>query len=277
MFKKIVIVGLGLMGGSLAAGCRRKFPGATVVGVTRNRKALALAKRKKWIHAGTHDVDAGTAGADVIVLCTPVGTYLPVLRQIDRVCPPGALVMDAGSVKASVLSEVNRVTWKRFSFVGCHPMVGSHHRGISAADPFLYDGGMVLLVKDAKTCPQSFQKARAFWGRFSRNIVTLSPRLHDQWIGQISHLPHALAFCLMHAVEKPSLRFAANGFRDTTRVAASASSIWQPIFQANKKELIRSLGRFEKVLKDFRRKVQLRDPKELIRFMDQARLKRESL
>ncbi|MBU9889426.1 MAG: prephenate dehydrogenase/arogenate dehydrogenase family protein, partial [Candidatus Omnitrophica bacterium] len=141
MFKKIAIIGLGLMGGSLAAACRKRFPRTRIVGITRNPKALALAKKKKWIHEGTSDVAVGASGADGVVVCTPVGTYLPILKKIDRICEKYALVMDVGSVKASVAAEVNRVQWKNLFFVGCHPMVGSHDRGIEAASPDLYDGG----------------------------------------------------------------------------------------------------------------------------------------
>ncbi len=277
MIKKIVVVGLGLMGGSLAAACRKRFPKARIIGVTRNRAALALAKKKKWIHEGTNDVARGASGADVVVLCTPVGTYLPVLKKIDRVCGKNALVMDVGSVKASVAAEVNRAKWKNLSFVGCHPMVGSHERGIQAADPSLYDQGLILLVKDARTCLCSLKRAREFWGRFSCRIAEMSPGRHDQLIGQISHLPHAIAVCLVDAVAAPSLSFASSGFRDTTRIAASDSSIWQPIFKANRKVLLTSLRQFEKSLAQFRKKLQAKDPTALIRFLDRARKKREAL
>ncbi len=277
MFKKIAIVGLGLMGGSLAAGCRKCFPKVRIVGITRNRAALAFAKKEKWIHEGTRDVLSGAAGADVVVLCTPVGTYLPILRKIDRVCRKGALVMDVGSVKASVAAEVNRTKWKNLSFVGCHPMAGSHDRGITAAAPSLYDQGLILLVKDTKTCPCSLKQARQFWGRFSSRIAVLSPGLHDQLVGQVSHLPHAVAVCLVHAIAGPSLKFASTGFRDTTRIAASDSSIWQPIFRANRKVLLASLRQFEKSLAQFRKNLQAKDPKALIRFLDEARKKREAV
>lgn len=277
MFKKIAIIGLGLMGGSLAAACRKRFPRVRIVGITRNPTALALAKKKKWIHEGTRDIALGASGADVIVLCTPVGTYLPILKKIDRVCEKDALVMDVGSVKASVAAEVNRTKWENLSFVGCHPMAGSQERGIEAADPSLYDGGLILLAKDAKTCPRSLKQARQFWRHFSDRIAVLDPRLHDELVGQVSHLPHAVAVCLVRAIAPSALKFAATGFRDTTRIAASDSSIWQPIFKANRKVLLAALRQFEKSLAQFRKKVQARDPKVLIRFLDEARKKRDSV
>jgi len=277
VFKKIAIIGLGLMGGSLAAACRRRFPGAYVAGISRNPKALALAKRKKWVHEATDRLLDGVRNADVIVLCTPVGSFLPSLRQIDRVCKKDALVMDVGSVKGEVLRQVNAGQWKNLSFVGCHPMVGSHERGIGAACPRLYDGGLILLTPDKKTCPRSFKQAKQFWNRFSGKIVSISPGVHDRFVGEISHLPHALAVCLMHAVSAPSLKFAATGFRHTTRIAASDSSIWQPIFLANKKEILGAIGRFEKVLRQFKKNLCCGNSRSLVRFLDEARRKRQAI
>ena len=277
MFKKITIVGLGLMGGSLAAACRKKFPGARITGITRNRKALALVLKKKWIHEGTDDISKGAAGADLVVICTPVDTYLPILKKIDRVVKDRALVMDVGSVKASVAKEVNERKWKRLSFVGCHPMVGSHKRGADAACPFLFDRGLILLAKDAGTCSKSLEQARQFWGRFSKRIVILKPEVHDRLVGEISHLPHALAVCLVQMTSRGALPFAAKGFRDTTRIAASASSIWLPIFNANKKSVLAGLARFEKELKYFRKLLRGPDPVRFQRYLDSAQKKRQAL
>jgi len=277
MFKRIVIVGLGLMGGSLAAACRRKFPKARIIGISRSREALTLARKKKWVHEATRDVLSGVQGADLVVLCTPVDTFLPYLKAIDKVCAKDALVMDVGSVKVSVLKEVNSRHWKNLSFVGCHPMVGSHRRGIEAVDPSLYNQGLILLVKDSKTCPCSYKQAKQFWGRFTRQVMEMKPEIHDKLVGEVSHLPHAIAACLMHIVSTPALKIASTGFRDTTRIAAAASSIWRPIFTSNRKVMLAVLGRFERELRTFKKLLQGRDPNKLARFLDQAQKKRQNL
>ena len=277
MFKRIAIVGLGLMGGSLAAACRKKFPKARIIGISRNREALALARKKKWVHEATRDVLFGAHGAELVVLCTPVDTFLPYLKAIDKVCARGALVMDVGSVKGSVLKEVNSRHWKNLSFVGCHPMVGSHRRGIQAVDPALYAKGLVLLTRDRKTRVSSYTLAKKFWFCFSSKIVELTPETHDRLMGEVSHLPHAIAACLMHTVSAPALKVASTGFRDTTRIAASAPSIWQPIFSANRKVMRGVLSRFESELRTFKKLLQARDPRKLVRFLDQAQKKRQAL
>ena len=277
MFKKIAIIGLGLMGGSLAAACRKKFPKARIVGISRSHEALSLAKKKKWVHEATREVLFGAHGADLIVLCTPVDTFLPYLKMIDKVCSKGALVLDVGSVKASVLKQVNSCEWKNLSFVGCHPMVGSHRRGMQSVNPDLYEKGLVLLTRDSKTKASSYALAKKFWARFSSKILELTPETHDRLVGEVSHLPHAIAACLMRTVSAPALKVASTGFRDTTRIAAAASSVWQPIFTANRKVMLAAISRFEKNLRTFKKLLQSRDPRKLAVFLDQARKKRSSL
>ena len=265
------------MGGSLAAACRKHFPKARIIGISRSYEALACAKKRKWVHEATREVLFGTHGADLVVLCTPVDTFLPYLKAIDKVCAKGALVMDVGSVKVSVLKEVNSRKWKNLSFVGCHPMVGSHRRGIGAVNPSLYEEGLVLLTHDKKTCPCSYKKAKKFWQGFTSKILELTPEAHDKLVGEVSHLPHAIAACLMHAVSTPALKVASTGFRDTTRIAAAASSVWQPIFSSNRKVMMNVVSRFERELRTFKKLLNDRDPKKLARFLDQARQKREAL
>lgn len=277
MFKKIAIIGLGLMGGSLAAACRKKFPEARIIGVSRSRGALVLARKKKWVHEATRDVLSGAQGADLVVLCTPVDTFMPYLKAIDKVCTKGALVMDVGSVKGSILKEVGSRSWKKLSFVGCHPMVGSHKRGIQAVNPELYKGGLVFLTRDRKTCPCSYKMAKKFWRSFTSKIVELPSPMHDKLVGEISHLPHALAACLMHTVSTPALKMASTGFRDTSRIAAAASSVWQPIFFLNRKVMLGVLSRFENELRTFKKLLRSRNPQKLARFLDQAQQKRKAL
>ncbi|MFH1801076.1 MAG: prephenate dehydrogenase [Candidatus Omnitrophota bacterium] len=277
MFKRIVIVGLGLMGGSLAAACRKKFPMARIIGVSRSREALALAKKKKWVHETTRDVSLGAQGADLVVLCTPVDTFLPYLKVIDKVCAKGALVMDVGSVKVSVLKEAGSRRWKNLSFVGCHPMVGSHKRGIQAVNPALYQGGLVLLTPDQRTCPSAYRRAKKFWQGFTPKIVELTPEMHDRLVGEVSHLPHAMAACLVRTVSVPALKMASTGFYDTTRIAAAASSIWQPIFSANRKVMLGVLSRFEREFRTFKKLLRSQDPKALERYLDKAQKIRERI
>ena len=264
---------MGLMGGSLAAACRKKFPKTRIVGVTRNPGALALALKRKWIHEGTRDVLAGARDADCVVICTPVDSYLPQLEKLDRVVADRALVTDVGSVKKAIHDLVNAKTWKKVSFVGAHPMVGSHERGINFASPGLYGEGMVILARDSKTDRRSFQKAKYFWGDFQNSRA--SPRTHDKLIAEISHLPHALAASLARSVSTRSLSLAAAGFR--IRPGGLDISVWRPIFQLNRRQLFSAMKRFEKELKHFKAVLRSDDPAALGRYLSRAQRIRQSL
>ena len=156
-------------------------------------------------------------------------------------------------------------------------MVGSHKRGIQAVNPALYQGGLVLLTLDRRTRPDGYQRAKKFWQGFTSKIVELTPEMHDRLVGEVSHLPHAIAACLVRTVSASALQVASTGFYDTTRIAAAASSIWQPIFSANWKVMLDVLNRFEKELRTFKKILQDRDPKKLVRFLDQAQKKRKKL
>jgi prephenate dehydrogenase len=252
-FKTITIVGLGLMGGSLAAACRRKFPSSRVTGVSRSKSALRIAKQKKWIHEGTTDLKSGTASADLIILCTPVDTLKSLLVKLDASAKRGAIVTDVGSVKGEVSRWADRRSFKNIQFIGAHPMTGSHERGISVAQPHLYDRGFTFLIRPRKKSAKAYAAVKAFWKKISRRLTEVTAEEHDAITGQISHLPHLSAVCLALTPDDKSLRHAGTGFADATRIAQGHPSIWIPIFAANQKAVAAALTRFERNLRDFRK------------------------
>jgi len=276
-FKTIAIVGLGLMGGSLAAICRRKFPSSRILGISRNPKALAFALKQKWIHTGTRRLSLGVQNADLIVLCTPVDTFLKMLSQCDQFAPPGTLVTDVGSVKKEILDKAERFRWKRIQFVGAHPMVGSHDRGIEAANPFLYDSGFTFIIRTRKTTSQSYEGVKNFWKKITPRVVEISAQGHDTMVSEISHLPHAAAVCLVLSVSKESLRYAASGFRDVTRIAQGHPSVWLPILRANQAAIARALANFERNIRKLRRALKSRRDFELQQMLAAARKKRRQM
>lgn len=271
------MIGLGLMGGSLAARSRRQFPKAKIIGVTRSRTALAQARRKGWIHEGTHDLRRAVRPADLIVLCTPVNTFPKILTLLEQYAKPGTLVTDVGSVKGPILKWVESRQWKRIHFVGAHPMVGSHKQGIQAGRPELYDQGFTFLVRGRKTHPPSYAAIKNFWRKITSRVIEISAEGHDKIAGQISHLPHAVAACLVLAAQKKSLRFAASGFRDTTRIALGDASVWVPIFHLNRNALVKSMNLFEKKFKQFRRALHAGNDGPLRRILNQAALLRKQI
>lgn len=251
--KTIAVVGLGLMGGSLAAACRKKFPQSRIIGISRDPGALRIAKQKKWIHEGFKDLKAGAANADFIILGTPVDTLKPLLLQIDRAAKPGTIATDVGSVKGELVRWASRTRFKNIQFVGAHPMTGSHERGIAVAQPDLYDHGFTFVIRARGVSDAAFQTVKKFWKKISPKIAVVTAEEHDQITGEISHLPHLAAVCLALMPSPKSLKHAGPGFLDATRIAQGHPSIWIPIFRANRRAVLQALGRYEKHLRDFRK------------------------
>jgi len=248
----IAIVGLGLMGGSLAATCRRKFPRARIIGISRSSQALKYALKKRWIHEGSQDPRRAVKHADLIVLCTPVDTFPKFLSLLDRYAKRGALVTDVGSVKEKIVRWTKKRKFRHIEFVGAHPIAGSHETGIKAAQPHLYDKRMTFLIREKGVSAKSFRIIQSFWKKITPKVIQTSATKHDRIVGQVSHLAHAVAICLMLSVDTSFLRFAGRGFRDATRIAQGAPSIWIPIFLENRRPLLKSMTQFEKKMKRFR-------------------------
>ncbi len=261
------------MGASLAAACRKKFPSARVVGITRNQKARAFALRKKWVHYATSDLNEGILSADLVILCTPLDTFPALLAKIDKIAGPGTVVTDVGSVKGEIGRWTAQKRFKNIRFVGAHPMVGSHERGAQAARPDLYKHGFTLVIRSKKVDTRSYQKALSFWRKISPKVFEMTSEEHDRITGEISHLPHAVAVCLMLSVAADSQNFAASGFADTTRIAQSHSSIWAPIFRANRAAVLKALKTFENRLKGFKQALRGKGP-ELAAILERAAKKR---
>ncbi|MDD5217763.1 MAG: prephenate dehydrogenase/arogenate dehydrogenase family protein [Candidatus Omnitrophica bacterium] len=275
--RKIAIIGMGLMGGSLAAAAKRHFPNAFLTGVSRNRAALGLARKKMWVHETTTNLAKGVAGADLIVVCTPVDCLSRMLKLIDPSAKDGALVTDVGSVKQTILRRISGRKWKHIRFVSAHPMVGSHERGMESATPWLYDQGYTFLIRPEPKDAGAYAAVKGFWKKISPRVIEMSAREHDKLVGEISHLPHLLAVCLVLGTQKKFLKFAAAGYRDVTRVAEGHPSIWFPIFQANRKEILNSLARFEQQIRAFRKAYGASHSRKLVRLLEEARRKRQEI
>lgn len=279
-FKQITVIGLGLIGGSLAAVCRRKFPKARIVGISRNRRALAKAKKKKWIHEGTTDLRRGLASADLVIVCTPVDTLKDFLQRIDRSTSPGTIVTDTGSVKGFLVRWADRQRWQNIHFVGAHPMAGSHEQGIDHADPHLFDHALTFVVppnQGGLSSQSAVRSVTSFWKKISHRIVVISSEEHDRLTAQVSHLPHLLTALLVISSSSKALDFAASGFLDTTRIVEGGPSLWVPIFLENRKELHRLLENFVKGLVQIKKILKNRDRKRLKLLLTQAQRRRAIL
>ncbi len=273
----MAIVGLGLMGGSLAQACRKTFPHSKIIGISRDPSALRLALRKKWIHESFQDPKLGIETADLIILCTPIQTFPDYLKIIDRFGKPGVLVTDVGSLKVPVEHFLKKAKLRNLNFVGSHPMVGSHERGMGAARSDLYRSGFVFVTQSKRKASKSVRAVQGFWQQLGMKVLGVRAEDHDRIVSGVSHLPHALAVCLMLAAQRKNLVFAGPGFRDTTRIAQGHPSIWTPILMANKRNLLRDLGVVESQIKKIKKIMIKDDQRKMALILDHARRKRAQI
>jgi prephenate dehydrogenase len=195
---------------------------------------------------------------------------------LDGIAEGRLIVTDVGSVKGSLCRWVSQKKWKRVEFTGAHPMVGSHERGWEASRTGLYEGGLVFIIRASRPAP-SFRDVKNFWSALAGRVVTLGAEEHDRLVSRLSHLPHAVAACLMLAAGSEGFEMAGPGFRDSTRVAASHESVWIPIFMENRRAILAALREFQKRTDCFVRALKSGDSRELCHILRRARGLRQEI
>ena len=246
--RTFVIIGLGLIGGSLGAALRKRFARARVLGVSRSRRKINLAKRLGFIQNGGTSFQKVVSQADIVFVCTPVDTIGDIVEQVDQAAKPGTIVTDVGSTKGTIVRWADRKRFRNIRFVGSHPLAGSHHGGLQYSTANLFDGAVVFLTPTKKTDRRARRAIASIWKLLGTRVSEMSPNAHDRVVDHVSHLPHGVASCLVNAVSSNSLRFSASGFLDTTRVAQADPALWTPIFLTNRVHLACDLKRFRAVV-----------------------------
>lgn len=240
--KSLAILGPGLLGGSLARAARRAG-GCRVALWARRAEAVAEIAALDIAEAVSTDLRSIVAGADLVVLCVPVGAMPALAREIADMLSPATIVTDVGSVKAVVVAELGEIFRGRARFVGSHPMAGSEQTGIRAARAELFDDATCIVTPVAASDPAAVAELRAFWQRLGGRVIEVAPAEHDEIVALISHLPHLVAATLVQTVlaENPrAFEFSGPGFRDTTRVAAGPPAMWAEILHMNRDAVRRS-------------------------------------
>jgi cyclohexadieny/prephenate dehydrogenase len=252
LFQRLCIIGPGLIGGSIARMARARGDIAAHIVTT----AKSQASRERVRELGFADTVAETlaeavTGADCVILCVPVGVYAEVMAEIGPHLAPGAILTDAGSTKSSVVRDVRPHLPPYVRFVPAHPMAGTEHSGPDSGFPELFQGRYCIITPLDDTDPGALGKVRAMWERAGSMIETMDPATHDKVVAMVSHLPHLIAFTICSTADdlaeetrEAVLKFAASGFRDFTRIAASDVDMWRDIFLNNRDALLEMLARF---------------------------------
>ena len=251
VIQNVAIVGVGMMGGSLALALRERALATRIVGIDRSETALNLARERGAIDAGTTDLTAGIRDADVIVFATPVHLLPAQLEAIAPSVRPDALITDMGSVKGRIVAVGESLFGPRF--VGGHPMAGSERSGFGAAKANLFEGAAWAIVRAAPFALEADEPA----GRLAKlvsalgaNPIPLDAQAHDRIVALVSHLPHLLAFGFANSVKgspDPELarRMAGGSYRDIMRVSAADPELWRGIFRENRASLLDALAAWE--------------------------------
>lgn len=273
LFKKVAIVGVGLIGGSIGLAIKKKKLASEVVGVSRHKGTLQKALKSGAIDRGSLNLSI-IRGADLVILCAPVGIIIKQAREVAAQAKEEAIITDVGSTKEEIVVKLGKVFP---GFIGAHPLAGSQKRGISNASSKLFKGSICVLTPTPVTKKISLRKVKSFWESLGAKVVFLSPSRHDKILSLASHLPHLLAFSLVYALPRGCFKFAAGGFRDTTRIASSDGRIWSDVFLSNRANILRAVKIFQKQLAAFKSVLSRKDRKKLEAMLKKARLKRESL
>jgi prephenate dehydrogenase len=254
LFQKMVMVGVGLICGSLALDLRRKKLVKEIVGYGRSEANLRLAKYRGIIDSFILRQEDIPGVGDFLMMGTPVETIVPLAKAFLPKLRAGCVISDVGSVKGEIVRGMERLLPKKVSFVAAHPIAGSEQWGAQAARPDLFIEHRCILTPTKKTNKQALKKVETLWRKVGANVERMHPDVHDHVLGVISHLPHVLVYALVNALErKPKKgvdlkKYCAGGFKDFTRIASSRPELWRDICLMNRRALGRSLGDYIKYL-----------------------------
>jgi len=282
-FEKVVIIGVGLIGGSLGLAGKGKGIFGEVVGVGRSRANLEHARERGAVDRFLHELREALAGADLVVLATPVQGIVTVGKEIAPLLEEGTILTDVGSVKEGLVRELESSLPAGVHFVGGHPIAGSEESGASAAREDLFLRRRTILTPTRRTDPEALARVHAMWEAVGSLVVEMEADVHDTILAAVSHLPHmvayALAGTLMEMTEDyPDITdYAAGGFRDTTRIAASHPEMWRDICKMNKKKIVEMIEKYEAVLEKIKFQIQGNDFAKLSRTFQEARSLRKNL
>ena len=277
LYDQVAIIGVGLIGGSIGLGLLNRIMAKSVVGIGRNAERLQRAVDIGAISRFTTDVSEGVADADVVVVCTPVGSIVDFVVAAAQAAPADVLITDGGSTKRQIVQEVQQRLGEKNVFVGSHPMAGSEQTGAEFADADLYVDRDVILTPTAETKHDLVDRCQEFWATLMAEVHIMSPDEHDSVVASISHSPHVMAALLSAATPENHLPFASTGWNDTTRVAAGNVEMWQQIIQQNKASLQTSLARLQGLLERFSKALDTDDVATIRRLLEEGKSKRDAV
>jgi cyclohexadieny/prephenate dehydrogenase len=283
-FDRVALIGIGLIGSSLARVLRRDSPQTKIVACARRAETLAAAARLGLADETTDDPARAAEGADLVVVATPLSAYAGIGQRIGPALEPGAIVTDVGSVKEAVIRDLAPHLPPGVHFVPGHPVAGTEHSGPEAGFAELFRDRWCILIPLPQTPPEAVGRVGAIWEQAGMRVVTMSAGHHDRVLAMTSHLPHLIAYTIVgtatnleESLKSEVIEFSASGFRDFTRIAASDPVMWRDIFLNNREAVLDVLQRFSEDLSALQRAIRWGDGQQLEDLFTRTRAIRRSI
>ena len=277
IFQKMLVIGVGLIGGSLALASRRKGLIEKVYGMGRSADSLQRALDLGVIDGMPKDLKEGLDRTDLVVLGTPVGKFEEWARSLSQQVNEGLIVTDVGSVKGKLVIQLEEILKGKASFVGGHPIAGKEKSGVEASQESLFEGALCVLTPTPRTAPEALQKVKSLWEGVGSKVALVDPFVHDRLLAAVSHLPHMVAYALVNAVLDADIEghdpisFSGGGFRDFTRISASSEEMWRDICLQNKEALVEMLEVYQEKIGDIKQLIINEDGEGLLQTFRRAK------
>ncbi|HMD64314.1 MAG TPA: prephenate/arogenate dehydrogenase family protein [Stellaceae bacterium] len=284
LFDRVALIGVGLIGSSLARALRRDSPETEIVACARRAETLAAVRRLALADAATDDPAAAVAGADLVVIATPLSAYAEIGETIAPVLKEGAILTDVGSVKQAVIRDLLPHVPRGVHFVPGHPVAGTEHSGPEAGFAELFRDRRCILTPLPETASEAVAAVGRMWQSFGMHVVTMSADHHDKVLAMTSHLPHLIAYTIVgtatnleESLKSEVIEFSASGFRDFTRIAASDPVMWRDIFLNNREAVLEIVQRFTEDLTALQRAIRWGEGDKLQELFTRTRAIRRSI
>lgn len=280
-WEQVAIVGVGLIGGSIGLALRRAGVARRIIGVGRSAANLQRAIACRAIDQLVLESAGELPEVDLVIVCTPVDHVAKHVAWWASSAADGALVTDAGSTKARIVSDVDAQLHghnpRQARFIGSHPLAGSEKTGVEHARENLFDGRVVVITPTDHTPPSAVEEVQEFWKSLGAGVIPMTPAAHDEAVAATSHLPHVVASALAAVTPPELLKLAAGGWLDTTRIAAGDVSLWQQILLENREPVLTALAKIEHELHSWRRALEQRDATALESLLQQGKTIRDAV
>jgi cyclohexadieny/prephenate dehydrogenase len=284
LFKRIALIGFGLIGGSIARAARAQGLAGEIVATARSAKSRARVSELGVVDRVLESNAEAVTDADLVILCIPVGACGPVAEEIGAHLKAGAIVSDVGSVKGAVVRDMAPHLPAGVHFIPAHPVAGTEHSGPDAGFPELFIDRWCILTPPEGADAAAVEKLRAFWAGLGAKVETMTAEHHDMVLAITSHLPHLIAYTIVGTADELEgvtqsevLKFSAGGFRDFTRIAASDPTMWRDVFLTNKDAVLEMLGTFNEDLSKLTRAIRRGDGEALFEHFSRTRAIRRGI